>query len=47
MVPSKQAETRPSGQLARPVMTGGVLTRALFNTSPKKLVLPAARHLAV
>lgn len=37
MVPSRQLEMRPSGQLASPVMTGATLCRALFNTSLKKL----------
>lgn len=40
-VPSRQLETRPSGQLASPVMTGATVCRALFSTSLKKLY-PAA-----
>jgi hypothetical protein len=41
MVPSRQLEMSPSGQLARPVMTGATVCRALFSTSLKKLY-PAA-----
>ena len=41
-LPSRQAEMRPSGQLARPVMMGGPPCIALFSTSPKKPLRPAA-----